>query len=677
MPVSERALEKRLEDIRTLFSQMRGEYDNLMEEQKILRSKLASTDAWQLPTQVPHPKFTPEALPVKAPSRHEPVTLELESVEDDTLKVPGTVFAPRMGALVSETLSSVDEEILPPDTKYASAEEILEDYLCARRFSDKSLSIKEKIGRTTTLVTEEPFTTTATESLRENFNHRRLSHRSSSTDVSVSERKRLFQSAHKPLGANRIGMFSGHSLACLSIASNHGKGGGQDSGLFSAFNVSRRAFKSLRHMRTFLSQKEEPIIARIEKSFLFRAVCIIAICTNTVWVGVQADDESKRRFRNMSGEDENEASAFIIGEYTFTIWFTLELIIRIAAVGMDFVQGDDRWWNVCDAFLVLNSYVGIAISLSGGDHPNLQFVRILRVFRLIRVVRVVRHVKALGNLRTLVFSIINSFVNLLWALLVIILIIFIFGVIFQNAVSNYFSTASTDDEKAEAERINTEFGSLYKTMTALFCAITGGNDWMMYAELLRSISDVYFLAFAFYVAFAMVGLLNVVTGIFVDSAVCTRTEDEVIETWRSDQKRTEASIRKIFKDADTEEMGHISLEQFEVQLADPRVRAYFAGMELDAADARSIFRLLDRDRSNRVDINEFVNGTMKLKGHAKQVDVMSMMYDNVRQQIKLSEFCEFVENELLDLRGAVNKLGRAVKLESKNDDTQKSNRLVH
>ena len=34
------------------------------------------------------------------------------------------------------------------------------------------------------------------------------------------------------------------------------------------------------------------------------------------------------------------------------------------------------------------------------------------------------------------------------------------------------------------------------------------------------------MIFIFYIGFCMVGLLNVVTGIFVDSAVCTRTEDE-------------------------------------------------------------------------------------------------------------------------------------------------------
>eukprot|EP00913_Durusdinium_trenchii_P016905 g15893.t1 len=51
---------------------------------------------------------------------------------------------------------------------------------------------------------------------------------------------------------------------------------------------------------------------------------------------------------------------------------------------------------------------------------------------------------------------------------------------------------------------------------------------MYYGEVIRDLddNDLYFTIFLFYIGFCLVGLLNVITGIFVDSAVCTRTEDE-------------------------------------------------------------------------------------------------------------------------------------------------------
>ena len=41
--------------------------------------------------------------------------------------------------------------------------------------------------------------------------------------------------------------------------------------------------------------------------------------------------------------------------------------------------------------------------------------------------------------------------------------------------------------------------------------------------------EFYFVIFNFYIAFCVIGLFNVVTGVFVDSAVCTRTEDEIVQ----------------------------------------------------------------------------------------------------------------------------------------------------
>merc|ERR1712072_130622 len=121
-------------------------------------------------------------------------------------------------------------------------------------------------------------------------------------------------------------------------------------------------------------------------------------------------------------------------------------------------------------------------------------------------------------------------------------------------------------------------------MVSLFAAISGGNDWMTYGELLRQVgrgSQFYFMIFTFYIGFCTVGMLNVVTGIFVDSAVCTRTDDEVVKGWEEDQRRTSEKIKQIFQDADVNENGMLTLEELVRKLEDPWVKAYFSGLEID------------------------------------------------------------------------------------------------
>jgi Ca2+-binding EF-hand superfamily protein len=390
----------------------------------------------------------------------------------------------------------------------------------------------------------------------------------------------------------------------------------------------------------------------LANSVVFKAACMLAILANFIYIGIQADIETSRIYKEkIVGQTQVSDDAFVILEYAFCGWFTVELIIRIVSERREFLTGEDKYWNISDAFLVFYTYSMFIVArgdTSRSAQESLSFIRILRVFRLIRVVRVVRSVKSLRNLRTMVFAIINSFVSLMWALLMIFLIIYMFSIIFQNAVANYFATATTDEELTRAGLMQEYFGGLWETMISLFCSITGGNDWMTYAERIRWLGEHYFIIYMFYVGFCLVGLLNVVTGIFVDSAVCTRTEDEVVESFKEDQRRTYDKLREIFKEADGDGDSQMTLEEFKMLMStNSGVKAYLSGLEIDPTEALSIFTLIDTDGSNKVDIKEFVDGIFKLKGHAKSVDMLAMMYDSAKFNLKVNNFCDYVEDQLI------------------------------
>ncbi|CAE7716365.1 unnamed protein product, partial [Symbiodinium microadriaticum] len=189
-----------------------------------------------------------------------------------------------------------------------------------------------------------------------------------------------------------------------------------------------------------------------------------------------------------------------------------------------------------------------------------------------------------------------------------------------------------DDIDEAVNVIKPLFGSLPVTMLSLWCAISGGNDWMVYAEALmvmdRDNSYVYVAVFLFYTAFCVVGLFNVVTGVFVDSAVCCRTEDEVLQSYMDDLKHTTAEIKKFFETADSDGSGTLSYREFCGHLRNPTVKAFFHGLDIDPEEASIIFRILDDDKNDEILIEEFINGTMKLKGHATKLEMITLMYDN-------------------------------------------------
>jgi len=446
------------------------------------------------------------------------------------------------------------------------------------------------------------------------------------------------------LAAMRIGAISNSDTLIGETTAEQGPG-----------ETKRSWGKTIASKATFMGfdsfNMDDPMAVRIAKSVVFKTVCVVAIFLNTIWIAINADLVTKNKFKKLEGDEDTELESRLEGpEWAFTVWFTIELIIRMAAEKWEFITGKEYGWNFCDSFLVINSYIQLLFSISG----NFSFIRILRVFRLTRVVKVIKTVPWLRSLRTMVFSIMNSFVNLLWALLVLLLVIFMFSIIFQNGVTSYIDKAESEDELATARNMKANFGDLYETMVSLLCSVTGGNDWFMYAELLRECQpkELYLMIFMFYIVFTVVGLLNVVTGIFVDSAVCTRTEDEVIETWKSEQKNTCETLRTIFKDGDADCSGAMSLTEFQAHLNNPWVRAYFSGLEIDPSDAVSIFTLIAREGHDEVKIDEFIAGMMKLKGHAKSVDVLTLMYDQARQTAQLNKFMNYVEEQLIKIQAA-------------------------
>eukprot|EP00913_Durusdinium_trenchii_P019676 g18497.t1 len=382
---------------------------------------------------------------------------------------------------------------------------------------------------------------------------------------------------------------------------------------------------------------------------------MIAIVANTLYLGWAADFNVKNSYRKLRQQPIEEKSTAVdwapwrTGREKRGGWFAIEIIIRAAAEKIQFITGDEKFWNALDVFLVTESLITLTWDFGAGS--SFALLRIVRVFRLVRIVRLVRTVQALRKLRTMIFAMLNSFADLLWALQVVLLIVFVFSLIFNNAVAAHFDAiSSTDLVTVEAQfDLNMHYGSLYSAMRSLWSAVSGGNDWMFYAELLKDLSpgmgEFYFLVFNFYIAFCVVGLFNVVTGVFVDSAVCTRTEDEIVQGYLDEMKSMTESIKGFLKKADKDASGTLTYEEFQAHMSNPVVKAYFSGLDIDPDETKIIFTLLDPPR------DEFVHGTMKLKGYATKLDVMALMYDATRQSIRFDALCEFVEsqmNEIMD-----------------------------
>jgi len=203
-----------------------------------------------------------------------------------------------------------------------------------------------------------------------------------------------------------------------------------------------------------------------------------------------------------------------------------------------------------------------------------------------------------------------------------------------------------NSDAVERAQFKEYYSSLTETMFALLLAISVGADWRDIVKPLAEVSSIYKVAFIFYIVFTVFGVLNVLTGVFLESAAEFVDRDLAVqeETCRIDKFVSEMS--ELFEELDTDRQGYIDLPTFKVCMHDEKVQAYLAHHQLDVMDSEQLFNLLDMNRDGEVDLNEFVIGLCWLKGHSKAVDVTLLGTELSHLQADVSKFKEYVSRQL-------------------------------
>mmetsp|Transcript_55895 Transcript_55895/g.130584 ORF Transcript_55895/g.130584 Transcript_55895/m.130584 type:complete len:711 (-) Transcript_55895:53-2185(-) len=348
----------------------------------------------------------------------------------------------------------------------------------------------------------------------------------------------------------------------------------------------------------------------------FDYVMGLAILANAVLMGVQADLAVQNA---RTGELEPpiiRVLAVALGGI-----FTFELVVRILAYRMDFFTKPGWRWNMFDfmlVFLQLSEEIVTALVYNSGDDAvsvNLSFMRILRVLRLVRIVRLVRVLRLIRELRTLVQSIASTMTSLLWTVALLLLLIFVVGICFTQVVADV--GLEQPDTVQEGTDTYEFYGSLLRSVMSLYQSITSGVSWRDASQPLERHQPVMGLVFAVYIAFAALAMLNVITGVFVESAMASAREENTVTVV--------SRMREIVAKMNIGESGRMTWGQFQGQLNNPIMEAYFKSLDLSVTEAESLFRLLDIDNEGSIDVEEFIAGCCRIHGPAKAIDLTTLM----------------------------------------------------
>merc|ERR1712182_192861 len=92
----------------------------------------------------------------------------------------------------------------------------------------------------------------------------------------------------------------------------------------------------------------------------------------------------------------------------------------------------------------------------------------------------------------------------------------------------------------------------------------------------------------------------------------------------------------LFIEADSDKSNTVSWHEFQGYLQDEKIKAYFMALELDMNSVVKIFELLDTENKGELDLVQFVEGCIQLRGNAKMVD-MSIMQNDYSVMLKRLE----------------------------------------
>lgn len=352
-------------------------------------------------------------------------------------------------------------------------------------------------------------------------------------------------------------------------------------------------------------------IEEIVKSNWFEHAVGVIVLVNAVCIGCETDEQS----RYIGARIDFKPSPWIrSASIVFSVLFSMELTLRVAMNPCQFFDchGDQIGWNLFDTCVVIFQF----FELVDGDSQMISGAGLLRVARVFRILRLVRVVRFFPELRTLISSMLASLESLLWALLMLVGIIYTFSVTFCQIVADAGAGIAHHDD------LKQWFGSLsWSALTMLEC-ITGGVSW---AEVIRPIIiDVGAWAgilFCIYIVTCIFAVTNTVTGVFVEKITTTAVQDRATQL--------AYQLRDLFfKASETDEDREITLEVFIENSQRKEMKAFFQSIDVDPGECAQFFHLLDIDGSGTLEPEELVNGCLRLSGPAQALDVALLMRQN-------------------------------------------------
>eukprot|EP00434_Breviolum_minutum_P020171 symbB.v1.2.017787.t1/scaffold1394.1/size200789/10 len=375
----------------------------------------------------------------------------------------------------------------------------------------------------------------------------------------------------------------------------------------------------------------------------FEWIAAAIMVGNSLLVGIEAEFT----LNNLNAE---QYWLIRIFDVIFNVCFTVELGLRLAADQKFFVScyNPALHWNILDIVLVLSTFVEEIINIVEANRPEIDVsvLRMLRMVRLLRVARIVRVVRFFNDLRVMVNGIKASSRALLWAVALLLLVTYVFGVTFMQLSAAYLTGTSGKDSM-----LITYYGTLSRTILTLFMTISGG---MLWNEALRPLSEIHWIVdilFLFYIFSTVFCCLNIMTGIFVSK----KTDETVVrQEWEKERRQWIADAAELFYKMDLDNTGDVTKTKLTTSLYTDRVQTLLRklGIAADGYTPSELWELLDLGGNGTVMQAEFAHAVRQMMGQGRGIDIYRIKKDTKVLTRDFAALKKHLQTVFPELKGA-------------------------
>eukprot|EP00928_Gymnodinium_smaydae_P031501 TRINITY_DN23098_c0_g2_i1.p1 TRINITY_DN23098_c0_g2~~TRINITY_DN23098_c0_g2_i1.p1 ORF type:complete len:611 (-),score=123.11 TRINITY_DN23098_c0_g2_i1:70-1701(-) len=316
-------------------------------------------------------------------------------------------------------------------------------------------------------------------------------------------------------------------------------------------------------------------------------------------------------------------------ERTFTIIFTLELVLRICVLRCQVCLNPINWIDIVAVFVSLLDWLATTNQLF-----NPMVVRLLRLLKLTRGLRMAKFTKVLGSLHLLLKAISASASTLSWSLLLLLLLQAIVAMIATQICLDYVS----DDANAleSRQQVFAYYGTFTRSMITMF-EVHLANFAPACRVLLNNLGEQYAYFFITYRCVAGFAILNVINAVFIQQTmkVAQQDLDIMLAAKQKEKDKYSNDLKHLFKRMDRSGDGKLTLEELKGALQEPQLKTWMHALEIDAHDIEGLFHTIDVNGDGEITASELILGASRIKGSAKSIDIVHLLAETRKIEEKV------------------------------------------